>query len=98
MIWPKIMTVIAVISPKGGVGKTTVSANLAVSLAAKGHPVRLVDMDPQNALRLHLGADPSDENGHIHQTLHGYLEKRSRLFRCHKFFSFQRTNYFLIVR
>ena len=69
MIWPKIMTVIAVISPKGGVGKTTVSANLAVSLAAKGHPVRLVDMDPQNALRLHLGADPSDENGHIHQTL-----------------------------
>ena len=63
------MTVIAVISPKGGVGKTTVSVNLACMLAGLGHTVRLVDLDPQNALRLHLGADPGDSNGLIHQTL-----------------------------
>ncbi|MFA6970378.1 MAG: cellulose biosynthesis protein BcsQ [Gallionella sp.] len=63
------MTVIAVISPKGGVGKTTVSVNLACGLAANGRPVRLVDLDPQNALRLHLGADPADVNGLAHQTL-----------------------------
>ncbi len=63
------MTVIAVISPKGGVGKTTVSVNLACTLAQSGNTVRLVDMDPQNALRLHLGADPGDANGLIHQTL-----------------------------
>jgi cellulose synthase operon protein YhjQ len=63
------MTVIAVISPKGGVGKTTVSVNLACSLARNGRPVRLIDLDPQNAMRLHLGADPGDANGHIHQTL-----------------------------
>ncbi|HCI51723.1 MAG TPA: cellulose synthase operon protein YhjQ [Gallionella sp.] len=63
------MTVIAVISPKGGVGKTTVAVNLACKLAAGGHPVRLVDLDPQNALRLHLGADPADVNGLVHQTL-----------------------------
>ncbi len=63
------MTVIAVISPKGGVGKTTVSVNLACALAANGRAVRLVDLDPQNALRLHLGADPADTHGLIHQTL-----------------------------
>lgn len=63
------MTVIAVISPKGGVGKTTVAVNLACSLAASGRAVRLVDLDPQNALRLHLGADPADANGLVHQTL-----------------------------
>lgn len=63
------MTVIAVISPKGGVGKTTVSVNLACTLAATGREVRLVDLDPQNAMRLHLGADPGDVNGHVHQTL-----------------------------
>lgn len=63
------MTVIAVISPKGGVGKTTVAVNLACALAEGGRPVRLVDLDPQNAMRLHLGADPGDANGLIHQTL-----------------------------
>lgn len=63
------MTVIAVISPKGGVGKTTVTANLACALSASGHPCRLVDLDPQNALRLHLGGDLSDTHGLIHQTL-----------------------------
>lgn len=63
------MTVIAVISPKGGVGKTTVSVNLACTLAAMGRSVRMVDLDPQNAMRLHLGADPGDGNGLIHQTL-----------------------------
>jgi len=63
------MTVIAVISPKGGVGKTTVAVNLASAMAENGRVVRLVDMDPQNALRLHLGGDPGDVNGLVHQTL-----------------------------
>ncbi len=63
------MTVIAVLSPKGGVGKTTVAVNLGCALAKAGRPVRLLDMDPQNAVRLHLGADLSDVSGHVHQTL-----------------------------
>lgn len=63
------MTVIAVISPKGGVGKTTVAVNLACTLAMGGRAVRLVDLDPQNAMRLHLGADPRDVEGLVHQTL-----------------------------
>src|ERR1700721_2981447 len=37
--------VIAVTGGKGGVGKTTLSANLAVSIAAQGRDVMLVDAD-----------------------------------------------------
>src|ERR1700722_5079279 len=37
--------VIAVTGGKGGVGKTTVAANLAVSIAARGRDVMLVDAD-----------------------------------------------------
>jgi ATP-binding protein involved in chromosome partitioning len=36
---------IVVLSGKGGVGKSTVSANLALSLAAQGHKVGLLDAD-----------------------------------------------------
>lgn len=63
------MTVIAVLSPKGGVGKTTIAVNVACALAATGRAVRLVDLDPQNALRLHLGAELGDTGGLVHQTL-----------------------------
>jgi len=44
-ILPQVKNVIAVASGKGGVGKSTVSANLAVSLAKKGHRVGLLDAD-----------------------------------------------------
>ena len=49
---------------KGGSGKSTVVFNLAVWLAAQGHPVRLVDLDPQMtltdlvAVRNELGWEP----------------------------------------
>lgn len=46
--------VIAVISQKGGVGKTTVALNLAVTLAEKGKRVLLVDVDPQGGIGLAL--------------------------------------------
>lgn len=42
---PDVEHVVAVASGKGGVGKSTVAANLAVSLAKLGHRVGIVDAD-----------------------------------------------------
>ncbi|BDZ44047.1 chromosome partitioning ATPase (plasmid) [Paraoerskovia sediminicola] len=47
--------VIAVINGKGGVGKTTIAANVAGLLAKSGYRVLAVDMDPQGNLGLDLG-------------------------------------------
>jgi len=51
------MPLIAFTSPKGGVGKTTLAAHAAALLARAGHKVIALDLDPQNALRLHLGVE-----------------------------------------
>jgi len=53
----KIDQVIVVLSGKGGVGKSTVAVNLALSLALRGHKTGLMDVDihgPSVPKLLHL--------------------------------------------
>ena len=44
------MITVSVINYKGGVGKTTITANLAAELAWQGYNVLLIDLDPQASL------------------------------------------------
>ncbi len=54
---------IALVSVKGGVGKTTTCINLAAYIAAMGLNVLLVDLDPQNGVMFGLGLDGRNRNG-----------------------------------
>lgn len=61
------MQVIAFISGKGGVGKSTLAANVAVALGSRKKRVLLIDLDPQNVQRLHLGMDPDEIAGLVRE-------------------------------
>ncbi|MEN3752864.1 cellulose biosynthesis protein BcsQ [Mangrovibacter yixingensis] len=63
------MPLICVCSPKGGVGKTTVAANLSYALARSGIKVLAIDFDVQNALRLHFGVPLSDGRGYVAKSM-----------------------------
>lgn len=53
------MPVVVVANPKGGVGKSTLSTNVAGYFASQGHAVMLGDADPQHSSRLWLGLRPA---------------------------------------
>lgn len=44
------MKVVSVINYKGGVGKTTITANLASEMVCRGKRVLVIDLDPQTNL------------------------------------------------
>ena len=66
---PQVKHLIAVASGKGGVGKSTVTTNLAVSLAAQGLKIGILDADiygPSQPRMMGLeGMKPSGEEGKI---------------------------------
>ena len=53
------MPIVVVANPKGGVGKSTLSTNIAGYYASQGHAVMLGDVDRQQSSRLWLGLRPA---------------------------------------
>jgi chromosome partitioning protein len=62
---------IAVINQKGGVGKTTTSANLGAALARQGRRVVLIDMDAQANLSISLGVELASDQPSTYTVLLG---------------------------
>jgi len=73
------MHVIALSNQKGGVGKTTSTANLGAGLAKLGKRVLLLDMDPQANLTYSLGIHAHELQQSIYDLLKGENELNSIL-------------------
>ncbi|MEM1073564.1 MAG: Mrp/NBP35 family ATP-binding protein, partial [Pseudomonadota bacterium] len=72
---PGVDRIIAIASGKGGVGKSTVSANLACALAAEGRRVGLLDADvygPSQPRMLGVSGRPASPDGKIILPMRNY--------------------------
>ncbi|WP_135827258.1 ParA family protein [Halorussus ruber] len=70
------MLTYAVYSEAGGVGKTTLSANLARAHAENGYDVLVVDLDPQDGSLSHLlGVDEDRADGDADTLVHHMIDR-----------------------
>lgn len=60
------MPTIAVITRKGGAGKTTITTAVAAHLAAGGIPTGILDLDPQGSATAWIAARPADRASVAH--------------------------------
>ncbi len=68
--------IIAISNRKGGTGKTTVSVNLAATMAGLGKNVLLIDLDSQGHCAVGLGIKPGKDKPKIH---HLFRDKSIKL-------------------
>ena len=67
-------SVLAIVSQKGGVGKSTTAINIASALARRGRKTLLVDVDPQGAVRHGVGLTVTGQPAGLADVLAGTHE------------------------